>query len=159
MIPAEKQQLLLDKLSSGLPICEFPFRRIAEELSLDEQDVLEFYRTSLANGTTKRVGMVLNHQRLGYRSNAMVVWNVPGELVDHVGELLGREDKVTLCYQRPRRAPHWPYNLFAMIHGKCRQAVLAEIARIRKENGLENIEHDVLFSTRKFKQTGARYAS
>jgi len=157
MITRAIEQSLLDRLSKGLPICEFPFKALAEEFSVEESEVIDFYQASLKNNTTKRIGMVLNHHKLGYRSNAMVVWDVSDEEVDQVGELLGKEEKVTLCYQRPRRQPHWPYNLFTMIHGKCREQVLSEIEAIRKRNQLTNLNHDVLFSTKKFKQTGARY--
>lgn len=157
MMTPDVEKLLLDRLSKGLPICEHPFKTIAEEFSIEEQEVIDFYQSSLNNQTTKRIGMVLNHHKLGYRSNAMVVWNVPDEQVDSVGELLGKENKVTLCYQRPRRLPHWPYNLFTMIHGKFREQVLSEIETIRERNQLNDIQHDVLFSTKKFKQTGARY--
>jgi len=70
---------------------------------------------------------------------------------------MGRFEFVTLCYRRPRRLPDWPYNLFTMIHGRDRDEVLANIDRLVRECGLEDIPRDVLFSRRRFKQRGAIY--
>jgi hypothetical protein len=64
---------------------------------------------------------------------------------------------VTLCYQRPRHLPDWPYNLFCMVHGQDRNEVRACIQRLVDSMALGNIRHDVLFSGRRFKQRGARY--
>ncbi|HNK33886.1 MAG TPA: hypothetical protein PK403_16590, partial [Plasticicumulans sp.] len=61
------------------------------------------------------------------------------------------------CYRRPRVPPHWPYNLFCMIHGHDRAAVLAELAAIVGRHGLGELPHRPLFSRQRFKQRGARY--
>ena len=66
-------------------------------------------------------------------------------------------DCVTLSYRRPRRLPDWPYNLFTMVHGSSREEVTEKVAEIVKQCGLENTEHNILFSTRRFKQRGASY--
>ena len=101
--------------------------------------------------------MVVNHHNIGYTANAMVVWDVPNNKVDSIGELLGNQNKVTLCYQRPRRLPGWTYNLFTMIHGKNKQQVLEQIDEIVSSNQLQSLPKDILFSCKKFKQTGAMY--
>ena len=73
-----------------------------------------------------------------------------------LGTNLAAEPAVTLCYQRPRNLPHWPYNLFTMLHGKERSAVITELDNIRQRLSIDS-NYDVLFSTRCFKQRGARY--
>jgi siroheme decarboxylase len=157
MISTDKEKALFDSLSKGLPICEFPYLELSKQLGLEEVEVLNFISNSLECGKIKRIGMVVNHHKLGYTANAMVVWDVPDGKVDSVGETLGNQDKVTLCYQRPRRLPDWSYNLFTMIHGKNKQQVLDQIDEIVSSNQLQSLARDVLFSSRKFKQTGARY--
>ncbi len=62
-------------------------------------------RRLLADGVIKRLGVVVRHRELGYRANAMVVWDVPDERVDEVGRTLAALPFVTLCYRRPRRLP------------------------------------------------------
>jgi hypothetical protein len=44
-----------------------------------------------------------------------------------------------------------------MIHGRDRAEVLARVGAMRRDCGLESIAFEVLFSTRRFKQCGARY--
>ena len=124
---------------------------------MTENEVIAELKKLIANGAIKRFGVIVRHHEVGYRANAMVVWDVPDNLVDAVGEQLGNENCITLCYQRPRVQPRWPYNLFCMIHGKDRAQVLDCIERIRQFNDLEHIPHQVLFSGKRYKQRGARY--
>jgi hypothetical protein len=100
---------------------------------------------------------VVSHRALGYRANAMVVWDVPDDRVDDCGRRLAALAFVTLSYRRPRRLPDWPYNLFAMIHGKDRAQVRGEIEAATRAAGLDGCGRAVLFSRRCFKQRGARY--
>ena len=85
----------------------------------------------------------------------MTVFDVPDEQVDVCGQALAEQAGVTLAYRRTR-ADGWPYNLYAMVHGKNRSAVLAVIERVTQAAGLARHPREVLFSTRRFKQTGAR---
>jgi DNA-binding Lrp family transcriptional regulator len=64
--------------------------------------------------------VVVRHHELGYRANAMVVFDVPDAEVDRIGGQLAAEAGVTLCYRRSRSLPHWPYNLYCMVHGRSR---------------------------------------
>ncbi|MEN8195050.1 MAG: hypothetical protein ABFS30_00880 [Pseudomonadota bacterium] len=78
--------------------------------------------------------------------------------VGEIGEKLAALDYVTLCYRRPRRLPAWPYNLFCMIHGRDRATVEALAEEAAAAAGAADCPRSVLFSTRQFKQRGARYA-
>ena len=73
------------------------------------------------------------------------------------GYRVGTQDGVTLCYRRLWCLPHWPYNLFAMIHGCNRMEVLARIRALCMACGLDTFPCAVLFSRRRFKQHGAVY--
>ena len=87
----------------------------------------------------------------------MTVWDVPDGAVGEAGRRLSALDFVTLCYRRPRRLPDWPYNLFAMIHGRDRTTVEGLVDRATAEAGLSTCPRSILFSRRRFKQRGARY--
>ena len=148
---------LIDAIQDGLPLVARPYQQIAERLGWSEQKVIDQLQQMLTSGVIKRLGVVVRHHELGYRANAMVVWEVPEGDVDQLGYQLGRQDCVTLCYQRPRRLPEWPFNLFCMVHGRDRDDVLACVDRMVEGLGLEHIHKSVLFSGRRFKQRGARY--
>ncbi len=157
MVLNETEQRLIGLIQSGLPISSRPWADIARQMNLDEDEVLNQVRKLQERGLIKRFGLVVRHHELGYTANAMVVWDVPDDRVRAVGEALGRHDCVTLCYQRPRRLPQWPYNLFCMIHGKDRERVLDIIEELVEAEGLQDIPHEVLFSGERFKQRGAKY--
>ncbi|MCK5002202.1 MAG: Lrp/AsnC family transcriptional regulator [Gammaproteobacteria bacterium] len=148
---------LIEIIQSGLPLVARPYQEIAERLGWSEQLVIEKLKTMVEGGIIKRLGVVVRHHELGYRSNAMVVWNVADDQVDQIGQQLGMQDCVTLCYQRPRMLPEWPYNLFCMVHGRNREEVLECIETMTAGLSLGNTPHTVLFSGRRFKQRGAIY--
>ncbi|MCW8830749.1 MAG: Lrp/AsnC family transcriptional regulator [Gammaproteobacteria bacterium] len=148
---------LIEVIQGGLPLVARPYQEIAEQLGWSEEMVIKKLKHMVEGGTIKRLGIVVRHHELGYRANAMVVWDVPDQSVDQFGETLGQQDCVTLCYQRPRRLPDWPYNLFCMVHGRNREEVLECIVGMTEYLGAEDIPHTVLFSGKRFKQRGARY--
>jgi DNA-binding Lrp family transcriptional regulator len=152
-------QALIHALQDGLELTPRPFAAIAERLGTDEQSVLDAVRDLQATGAIKRFGVVVRHHELGYRANAMVVWDVPDESLVAIARRLAEDPAVTLCYRRPRRPPHWPYNLFCMIHGVDRDSVERKISALRRAHGIQDFPHCVLFSRRRFKQRGAVYAS
>lgn len=147
---------LASLVEDGLPLAQRPFDPWAEALGTTPEDVLSRLQAWLANGTLKRFGVVVRHHELGYDANAMTVFDVPDELVDRCGEALATIPGVTLAYRRGR-VPGWRYNLYCMVHGLDREAVHAVIDAARHAAGLQRVEHAVLFSCRRFKQTGGRY--
>ena len=148
---------LIEVIQTGLPLVARPYQEIAQRLGWSEQLVIEKLKTMVDGGIIKRLGIVVRHHELGYRANAMVVWDVADDRVDKLGKQLGQQDCVTLCYQRPRMLPEWPYNLFCMVHGRNREEVLECINTMTEGLCLEDIPHTVLFSGRRFKQRGAIY--
>ncbi len=150
---------LIAAIQAGLPLVPRPYAAIATQLGLTEAEVIARIQRLKDEGQIKRLGVVVRHHELGYRANAMVVWNVADETVGAIGARLGEYDCVSLCYRRPRRLPLWPYNLFTMIHGRDRVSVLQHLQAMIEAAGLAEIPHQVLFSTRRFKQRGARYVA
>lgn len=150
---------LLQAVENGLPLAPEPYALIGRQLGIDENEVIERLRSLQEQGVIKRLGIVVRHRALGYHANAMVVWNVPDNEIAATGRCLGSIPFITLCYRRPRRLPDWPYNLFTMIHGRDRKQVLARVEHLVSCCGMRDIDHQILFSPRCFKQRGARYAS
>jgi siroheme decarboxylase len=142
----------------GLPLTARPYHEIAAQLNLDPEEVMARMRRMQESGVIRRIGVVPNHYAIGYRANGMTVWDVPDEHVDALGEQVGRLDFVTHSYRRPRHLPQWPYNLFAMVHGRTREEVETQIAQIKALLGDHVRGHDVLYSTRILKKTGLRLA-
>lgn len=152
-----RDRQLIAAVQGGLPLVPRPFAAIGAPLRMPENQVIERLATLVDDGMIKRLGVVVRHRQLGYTANAMVVWDVPDAQVDQLAARFTERDFVTLCYRRPRRPPHWPYNLFCMIHGRDRAEVKRQIESLVRDLVLDEIPHEVLFSTRCFKQRGAHY--
>lgn len=148
---------LLEAIQGGIPLENRPFLKLAQRLAADETEILEVIRRWAHDGTLRRFGVVVRHHELGYAANAMLVWDVPDDRMDEAAAALVATGQVSLCYQRNRQLPEWPYNLFCMLHGRDRGEVTARIDCLRRLPELSDCPSDVLFSTRRFKQSGARY--
>lgn len=145
---------LIAALQPGLALVRQPYALLAEHAGLDEDAALGYLRAWQEEGLVKRMGVVVRHHELGYRANAMTVFDLPDDQVDAIGRQLAREAGVTLCYRRERCLPDWPYNLYCMVHGRSREAVQPIIARLEAIAGRQA---QALFSVHRFKQCGARY--
>lgn len=142
----------------GLPLVPRPYHAIAEELGLEPADVMRRIQVLLDAGAIRRIGAVPNHYALGWKANGMSVWNVPDEHVAEAGRMVGALEFVSHCYRRPRHLPDWPYNLFAMVHGRNRDEAADKLTQIAAVLGDWDRGHDVLFSSKILKKTGLRIA-
>ena len=147
---------IIQATAAGLPLTPRPYHAIAEQLNLPPAEVMARLRSLQERGVIRRIGAVPNHYRLGYRANGMTVWDVPDERVDELGARIGALEAVSHCYHRPRHLPDWPYNLFAMIHGRTEAEVEGHAARVAAILGEANRAHAILYSTRILKKTGLR---
>lgn len=155
-LPVIERQLI-GALQGGLALEPRPFATLAARVGLSEGEVIDCIARWVDEGLIRRFGVVVRHHELGLEANAMCVWDVPDAEVSALGRRLAQEAAVTLCYRRSRVLPDWPYNLFCMIHGSAREEVVAAREDLAARLGLDRYPHTVLFSCRRFKQTGARY--
>ncbi len=141
---------------AGLPLVAEPFEVLAQQLGLATAEVLQRVAAMQANGIIRRIAAVPNHYALGYTVNGMSVWNVTDDHISELGRQVGALDYVSHCYHRPRHLPLWPYNLFAMVHGRNSQDVEAKVAGIAALLGEHCRGQEVLYSKRILKKTGLR---
>jgi DNA-binding Lrp family transcriptional regulator len=155
----DTDRALVRATQAGLPLVSRPYHAIAEALGLDPEDVKTRLAALLERGVIRRIGAVPNHYALGYTANGMTVWDVADERVDALGEQVGRLAFVSHCYRRPRRLPEWPYNLFAMVHGRSREEVEAKAAEIAGCLGAACRGRTILYSSRILKKAGLRLSA
>ena len=147
---------LVAATQSGLPLLERPYEAVGALLGVSGELVRERLAAMLDSGLIRRIGAVPNHYKLGYSANGMSVWDVADERVDALGERLATVRGVSHCYRRPRALPRWPYNLFAMLHGRSRDEVEAQAREVETLLGAACRGHDILYSTAILKKTGLR---
>ena len=150
--PLDKR--LIHELQQDLPVVSRPFAVVAERIGVSETELLERVRELIADGTIRRFGATIRHQRSGFEANAMVVWEVELEEAEAAGSIFASFREVSHCYQRPSR-PGWPYRLFTMVHAHSRQECrriaeeMAEAAGVKK--------YDLLFTEEELKKTTMAY--
>lgn len=146
---------LIELTEAGLPLVDDPWAWLAERLEIDVDATLELLQRLQADGAIRRIAAVPNHYRLGYRHNGMTVWDVSDAEIDRLGPLVGSQPFVSHCYRRPRREG-WPYNLFAMVHGRGADEIEAYRDEIRRLLGSACHTEDMLVSSQILKKTGLR---
>lgn len=147
---------IITATQSGLPLVKEPYQAIAQQLNIEPELLQQRMQIMLEQGQIRRIGAVPNHYKLGYRANAMSVWNVPDEMIAELGHQLGTLSFVSHCYERPRFLPEWPYNLFAMLHGKSKHEVAEKVQEIITLLGEHCAGYELLYSTNILKKTGLR---
>ena len=150
---------LIVATQAGLPLVPRPYAFLAAAVGAREDEVIDRLHLLLDRGVIRRIGAVPNHFALGYRANGMSVWDVDDADVDRLGEQVGALACVSHCYRRPRQLPGWPYNLFAMVHGRDRAEVEGQVRDIGALLGTAARAHAILYSKRILKKTGMRLAA
>ncbi len=147
---------LIAHTQSGLPLVPRPYEAVGAVLGVSGEAVRERMTQLLQSGLIRRIGAVPNHYKLGYVANGMTVWDVDDARVDELGARVGALGGVSHCYRRPRELPRWPYNLYAMLHGRSRAEVEAQRAQVRALLGAACRRDEVLYSSAILKKTGLR---
>ena len=155
----ETDRPILHALSQGLALVPTPYAALATRLGRDEADLIARIDALVKAHLITRLGVIVRHRSIGWKANAMVVWHLPEQKIDAAGHTLARLPGITLCYQRETVPGLWPYGLFAMIHARSRPEAQEVLDKALALPELADANHHVLFSTRCFKQTGAKIAA
>ncbi|SLN44530.1 hypothetical protein PEL8287_02265 [Roseovarius litorisediminis] len=146
---------VMQALMRGLPMEERPYQAIARQLARPQAEVINRIKVLIGAGIIARLGVIVRHRALGWRANAMVVWDLPHDAITDAGPMLAAHPGVTLCYERTPVEGVWPYRLYSMIHARSRAEALSHLEAATELPGLKGVPHLALFSSRCFKQTGA----
>lgn len=149
------EKRILHIVQADLPDSLTPYADIAHAVGTDEETVLGLIRQMKEEGTIRRFGVSLKHQKAGYNHNAMVAWIIGEDRIDAAGEHAARHPLISHCYYRPTSHPEWPYTLFTMIHGRHETEYMEVIEQLRRETELE--EYAVLTSLKELKKISMTY--
>jgi len=151
---SEDQKQLVRFLQEDLPLVLQPFDQAERDLHWNAGRVIGQINEWINNGVIRRFGTVLAHRRLGFRANGMACFAVDRDCIDDIGRHLAKCPDISHCYHRPT-LPDFPYNLFAMVHGRSDKQVRATVSDMAKELALK--DYEVLFSTVEHKKTSMKY--
>lgn len=131
-----------------------PFKHIIDALGISYDEYFSNLAELQDAGVMRRFASILNHRKAGFSANAMVVWDIPEEIGEEMGQRAAAYSAVSHCYLRPKY-PNWPYNLFSMVHGKTKEETDGIVAEMAKE--ITNNGYMPLYSSREFKKVRIEY--
>lgn len=141
-------------LQDDFPLCEEPFKFLADKIGMSEDEFLERVKALAAQKKIRKMGAVLRHREAGFTANALCAWRVPPDRLDDIADKMSANPAVSHCYDRTP-APNWNYNLYTMIHAKSRAECEKIVASLADECCLDKFQ--ILYTTREWKKTSMRY--
>jgi len=152
---SEIDERILDGLQRGLKVVKRPFDFISED-EFEIADGLLHIEEMMAEGVISRLGAIVDHHKLGFVANAMFVCRAEKSRVVEVGLKLAKLKIVSHCYQRKTFAG-WPFNIFAMMHGRSLKDIRRVVERFVKAEGVDSFE--VLATVRRVSRPQKRHAN
>jgi DNA-binding Lrp family transcriptional regulator len=148
------EKKVIAAIQQSMPITERPYRALAAQAGITEEEMLATLRSLSTRGVIRRFGATLRHQRTGYTANAMAAWRVEEERIDAVGRTMAGFRQVSHCYRR-NPSPAWPYNLYTMIHAADEAACRATARQMAQAAAVA--DYTLLFSREELKKTSMVY--
>lgn len=132
----EKQ--ILSKLEDDLDVISEPFDFLCSE-GLEAEEVLRIIQRLIDKGVIRRIAAIVDHRKLGFVTNVLFCSEVPQNRIVEAGEALAHFGAVSHCYER-KTVEDWPYNLFAMMHGKSMGEIQHVINKFTESEKIDSFE-------------------
>lgn len=145
---------LIKILSYGISIEKSPFKKIAHQLKMSEDEIIERIKELKNEGIIRFFRGSIDYRKIGYKENLMACFLVKDELIDDIAKKIAKYKIVSHCYKR-LPAKNFKYNLFLMLHGKTKDEVLECVEGIKRDFGLK--DSLVLWTKREFKRQRPRF--
>lgn len=97
---------ILNRLQKGLSIEASPFKKIAAELDIEAEELLERIKKLKKEGYIRRLGGVFRSSRLGYKST-LVALELAEANFYQVAEIINQHPGVTHNYRRDHKLNLW----------------------------------------------------
>ena len=159
-ISTEEKQLIRE-LQNGIPVIERPFETIAKAANtslgsdvFNSEKIVRTLSDWQEQGAIRRIAGRVRHKKVGYQSNAMVVFKVAADIIDQAGHALAAKSCVSHCYHR-RTTESWQYNLYAMTHAKSEaelNSAVCDMVELIKPD-----QYDVLNTVNEHKKQSVKY--
>ena len=122
---------IINELQGGFPVCEYPFREMAQRLGSTESELITRLGCMLEDGLLTRFGPMFHAEHLG-GGLSLCAMRVPPERFEAVAAQVNAFPEVAHNYQRDHAMNMW----FVLATGTP-QALEAAIERIETETGLQ----------------------
>ena len=126
---------ILNLVQKEFPVTSRPLEKIAEPLSLTEDEVLERLRQLKEEGIIRRIGAILDPRSLGWVSTLCAA-RVSEEKVEDFVEAVNQHPGVTHNYER-----HAYYNVWFTLTAPSWEEVEKTLAEFSKKTGIDELVH------------------
>lgn len=133
----EVERRILNDYQQGLPLDPQPFARIAQDLGISEETVLECLQSLQQDGVVSRVGPVFKPNRVGVSTLAAMA--VPPERLEEVADLVSACPEVNHNYEREHH-----FNLWFVVTAEDARSLQDVLQGIRQRSGLEVLDLPML---------------
>jgi siroheme decarboxylase len=149
----DKESMTGRWIERDLDATRHPYRAIAERTGIPEQETLQTIRRMMERGLIRKFGAIIRHREAGFTGNAMVVWAVPKDRCEQVGQFLSAIPEITHCYERSP-AFEGKYNIFSMIHIRNHE-IEKKVKNLSAALGIP--DYQILMSEEEFKKSSMEY--
>jgi DNA-binding Lrp family transcriptional regulator len=144
--------LVLAELARPLDLSDRPLQAIACRLGITQEAVADLISRCKQRKLIRRYGAVLDHYRIGLKTNALVAWQVNPKNVAAVAAKLSCVANISHCYLR-KPLPGWPYTLYTMVHAANRRQCKGILKLILCSIGHTIEGSRILFTVKEMKKT------
>ena len=106
---------IIERLKQPLPINSRPFLALSKTLNISEKKLLKKLSNYKESGVIRKIGGIVSQRKLGYKYNALVLWNVHRDKIDDFAEKLANTKNISHCYRRTTYK-NWEYSVYSMFH-------------------------------------------
>jgi len=124
---------ILNRVQSDFPLTPRPYRTVAEDLGLSEDDVLNRLKGLKKEGFIRRIGGNFVPEKLGFIST-LCASRVPEDKIDLFAATVNRYPGVTHNYQRNNE-----FNIWFTFIAPSMDEIHENLDRIRLETGINDI--------------------
>lgn len=147
----ETNRKILAHMEKGIALTNKPFREIAAQLGITQQEVIARLNKLKQEGAIRRFGASIKPNKIGFSANALVAWKVPQNRVQEVGIYLSGLSEISHCYERKVVPQRWDYNVYTVLHAREREGIESMVNKISVAASLK--EYKILYSKRDLKRT------
>ncbi len=135
----EADKALLQTLQDDFPLTTRPWDALAERLGTTAEDVMGRIGRLKEEGVIRRIGPVLETDRVGLTARTLVLMKVPPERMEEVAGIVSGFDEVTHNYERDHEYNLW-FTLITPSQERLKEALAAIIdATGVSEEGVLNL--------------------
>jgi DNA-binding Lrp family transcriptional regulator len=121
---------IINELQGGFPVCEYPYREVADRLGSTESELITRIGCMLDDGLLTRFGPMYHAENMG-GALSLCAMRVPNDRFETVTEMVNAHPEVAHNYQRDH-----DMNMWFVLATETPAALQAAIDRIEAQTGL-----------------------